>query len=359
MQKFSSIISNLKKSVDFSQPVLISFLNTRCIDFVNELCDEILAQKGTPLLKYNDEKLFHKILLTNDKKIISEYVDNIYNAAKNYKNFIRISDEEDPFLLNDVQPETLQYYRTIRANGFIKHMLKHNWVLLNYPAPEDAKIAGMDYDNFYNVWLNATGNPITQDFQNAMENLKALMDKTTCVKIVGDDVDLQFTKQNIPAVVCSGECNLPDGEVYTAPEKFSANGYIKFDYKTIYNYEIFDWIKLYFENGKIISFETTQDKMEQLKLIFDTDDGAKYIGEFAFGLNKEITKPICDILFDEKIAGSIHMAIGSCYEKADNGNESAIHWDLVRSNHNTEIYFDDVLIRKDGKFTIDELKDLN
>jgi aminopeptidase len=195
----------------------------------------------------------------------------------------------------------------------------------------------------------------------AMDGLKALMEKTDKVHIVGKGTDLTFSIKDIPAIKCCGEMNIPDGEVYTAPVKNSVNGTISYNTPSIYDGFEFNNIKLTFKDGKII--EATANDNEKINKIFDTDEGARYVGEFSFGVNPFVTKPMKDILFDEKIRGSIHFTPGSCYEDAYNGNESAIHWDLVYIQTpeygGGEIYLDDVLIRKDGKFVLPELECLN
>ena len=155
--------------------------------------------------------------------------------------------------------------------------------------------------------------------------------------------------------------NIPDGEVYTAPVRDSVNGVLSYNTPSPYQGFTFENIVLEFKDGKIIN--ATANDTKRINEIFDTDEGARYIGEFAIGVNPYITKPMKDILFDEKIKGSFHFTPGSCYDDAWNGNESAIHWDLVNIQTEEwgggEIYFDDVLVRKDGIFVVDELKCLN
>ena len=157
--------------------------------------------------------------------------------------------------------------------------------------------------------------------------------------------------------------NIPDGEVYTAPVKNSINGVIHYNTPTLYEGKQFSGIRLEFKDGKIVGATCEIGDNKSLNAIFDTDEGARYVGEFAIGINPYVMEPMCDILFDEKIAGSIHFTPGKCYEDAYNGNHSAIHWDLVlimRPEYGGgEIWFDDKLIRKDGLFVVDELKCLN
>ena len=172
---------------------------------------------------------------------------------------------------------------------------------------------------------------------------------------------MTFSIKGIPAIKCSGLRNIPDGEVYTAPVKDSVNGYITYNVPSVEEGIKFENVRLEFKDGKIV--KATANDIVAVNKIFDTDEGARYVGEFALGVNPYITKAMGDILFDEKISGSIHFTPGQSYEDAPNGNKSAIHWDLVQVQTTEygggEIYFDDVLIRKDGMFVLDELKCLN
>ena len=236
------------------------------------------------------------------------------------------------------------------------------WILLNYPTHGLAQKANMSYERFYNYLLEVC----TVNYKEMAENLKALkelMEKTDKVRIVGDETNLTFSIKDIPAIICAGTANLPDGEIFTAPIKNSVNGTIKYNTTSSYQGEIFKNVKFKFKNGKIIE-ATADNNTTKLNQILDTDEGARYIGEFALGINPLILHPMGDILFDEKIAGSLHFTPGQCYSgEADNGNASSIHWDLVLIQRpeygGGEIYFDDVLIRKDGVFLDSKLKKLN
>ncbi len=212
-------------------------------------------------------------------------------------------------------------------------------------------------DFYYNV-CNVDYNKM----KIAMEPLKKLMNQTDKVHIVAPGTDLSFSIKGIPAEKYYGTFNIPDGEVATCPVRNSVNGYITYNTKTKYNDIIFEDIRFDFVDGKIIK-ATAKEKTKELNEILDTDDGARYVGEFAFGLNPYVNNTMCDTLFDEKINGSFHLTPGTALEESDNGNRSAIHWDIVKIIRKEfgggEIYFDNVLIMKDGKFVLDELEPLN
>jgi len=223
-----------------------------------------------------------------------------------------------------------------------------------------AQLASMSLEEFENFYFNVCNLDYSK-LGEAMENMVELMKKTDKVKIVGKDTNLTFSIKGIPVVAGDGKQNIPDGEITTAPVADSVNGYITYNVPS--NYQGFTYEKVYFEfeNGKIVKAES--NNTESLNKILDTDEGSRYIGEFAIGVNPYITEPISDILFDEKITGSFHFTPGMYCPDTPNGNHSKTHWDLVcvqtKKYGGGEIYFDDVLIRKNGLFVLDELKCLN
>ncbi len=236
------------------------------------------------------------------------------------------------------------------------------WCVLRWPTPSFAQLAEMDTESFEEFYFDVC----TLDYSNmdrAARKLQARMEKTDKVHIQGPgDTDLTFSIKDIPVIPCSGEVNVPDGECFSAPVRESVNGIIHYNTPTVYNGVSFKNIRLEFKDGKIIN-ATAEGDDEKLNSIFDSDEGARYVGEFAIGYNPYILEPMKDILFDEKIAGSLHFTPGRCYEDASNGNNSEIHWDLVLIQRpeygGGTISFDGEVIRKDGLFIVDDLDDLN
>ncbi|MGM9988872.1 MAG: aminopeptidase [Bacillaceae bacterium] len=237
---------------------------------------------------------------------------------------------------------------------------KTKWCVLRYPNASMAQLAKMSTEAFEDFYFDVCNLDYSK-MADAMTSLVDLMNKTDKVHIKGPGTDLTFSIKDIPAIKCAGSANIPDGEVYTAPVRDSVNGTISYNTPSPYSGYTFENVKLTFKDGKII--EATANDTERITKIFDTDEGARYIGEFAIGVNPYILHPMGDILFDEKIDGSFHFTPGQAYDEANNGNKSNIHWDLVciqRPEYGGgEIYFDDVLIRKDGRFVIPELECLN
>ena len=172
------------------------------------------------------------------------------------------------------------------------------------------------------------------------------------------------TDDLIGAVGCWGERNIPDGECYTCPVKESVEGSVQYNCETLYRGTVFNNIRLSFKAGKVIDANAdTPDNTAKLNEILDADAGARYIGEWSLGFNPHVLRPMKDILFDEKIAGSFHFTPGNAYEAADNGNRSQVHWDMVciqrKEFGGGSVEFDGKLIRKDGLFVTPELAGLN
>lgn len=329
---------------------------------INEIIKEVYKIGGYPVVTLKDPRVQRQMLLGISKEhcdILAKY--DKYRM-EDMDAYIGIRGGDNTFENSDVPDNNIQVFMSNYSQP-VHHDIrvsKTKWVILRYPMPSFAQLAGMSSEAFEDFFFNVC-NLNYAKMDKAMDSLKELMDKTDKVRILSPNTDLKFSIKDIPAIKCSGKSNIPDGEVYTAPVKTSVNGRITYNTPSINGGTKYENVSLLFKEGKII--EATANFTDKINKVFDTDKGARYIGEFALGVNPYITKPVGDILFDEKISGSIHFTPGSCYKDAYNGNESAIHWDLVLAQTKEygggEIYFDDLLIRKDGLFVLDNLKCLN
>jgi aminopeptidase len=237
---------------------------------------------------------------------------------------------------------------------------KTRWCVLRWPSPSMAQLAGMSTEAFEKFYFDVC----TLDYQKmvpGMKALKELMDRADKVEIKGPGTELRFSIKDIPAIVCGGTHNIPDGEVFTAPVKNSVQGHVSFNAGTIYQGTAFDNVRLEFRDGKVVN--ATANNTEKLNKILDSDAGARFIGEFAIAFNPYILHPMRDILFDEKISGSFHFTPGQCYEETENGNRSQVHWDMVNIQREDygggTIHFDGKLIRENGRFVPKQLQSLN
>jgi aminopeptidase len=251
------------------------------------------------------------------------------------------------------------YAKPVHFDQRVKHT---KWCVLRWPTASMAQLAEMSTEAFEDFYFKVC----TLDYAKMDQACQALlkrMQSADQVRIEGPgDTDLRFSIKNIPCKPCCGQRNIPDGECFTAPIKNSVQGVIQYNTPTIYNGVTFKNIRFNFQDGKIVEAQAESNN-RQLQEILDTDEGARYIGEFAIGFNPHILEPMKDILFDEKISGSLHFTPGNSYEDAGNGNQSEIHWDLVLIQRpeygGGAIYFDGELIRKDGHFLPEDLHCLN
>lgn len=360
MQKLAKMLINY--SVDLKKGEKVSIeVEGECNMLVRLLIQETYRIGATPFVHLDDDRIRRALLMNIDEEAIKLRYQNDAQLLEQVDATIYVRASDNSSELSDVPTEKMQLERKLYRKPINDIIDKKKWTLLNYVNSSFAQQAKMSTDEFEDFFFNVC----TLDYAKmgrAMESLVRLMDKTDKVRIKGPgDTDISFSIKGIPAIKCAGDKNVPDGEVYTAPVKNSVNGVIHYNTPSPYQGFTFNDVRLTFKDGKII--EATSNDSKRINQIFDTDGGARYVGEFAIGLNPYITKPMEDILFDEKIAGSIHFTPGDCYEEASNGNESAIHWDMVLIQTPAfgggEIYFDDVLVRKDGLFVVPELLCLN
>ncbi|WP_322924697.1 aminopeptidase [Paenibacillus campi] len=341
--------------------VLVEMIGTER-DLLNAIIDEIGARGGNAFVQLIDRKVQRTMLMNATEDSLMTWAALDLERMKQMQGYIGIRAGENINDLADVPDDKFTmynrlYHHVVHSEQRVKHT---RWVVLRYPNASMAQLAGMSTEAFEDFYFSVCNLDYAK-MDRAQDALKQLMDRTDNVRLVGKQTDLTFSIKNIGAQKCSGHRNIPDGEVYSAPVRDSVNGTITYNTPTIYNGTSFENVSFRFENGKIV--EATSNDTAKLNSILDSDEGARYIGEFAIGFNPHILHPMKDILFDEKIAGSFHFTPGQAYDEADNGNRSAVHWDLVfiqRPEYGGgEIYFDDVLIRKDGRFVLPELEPLN
>jgi len=325
------------------------------------LIREVRAKGGVPFLKIGQSRLTREMLKGATDVQYAELKRQQLSEMKSMDAYIAVRGSHNIAETSDV-PATKMNLAMKHLRPVIDYRVKKTkWVVLRWPTPAMAQQAGMSTEAFEDFYFEVC----LLDYQKllpGMRALKKLMDKTSDVHIKGNGTDLTFSIENIPSIICGGNYNIPDGEVFTAPVKDSVEGVIQYNTPTIYQGIPFDNVRLEFEKGKIVK-ANAGSKTKELNKILNSDPGARYIGEFAIGFNAKIKEPMRDILFDEKIAGSFHFTPGQAYEEADNGNKSQVHWDLVNIQRKDygggEIYFDGKLIRKDGQFLAKSLKALN
>jgi len=358
----ADVLVNYSTEMKPDEKVLIEAIDVPS-DITCELVRVARQAGALPLVTVKSNEVLRALLTNGCESQIQLIADVEAHRMKQVQAYIGLRGNPNIAELSDVPEDKLKLYQSIwwkPVHGDIR-VRKTRWVVLRYPSRSMAQSARMSTQGFEDFFFDVC----TMDYHKmsrAMQPLRELMERTDRVKIIGPGTELSFSIKGIAAVACDGKLNIPDGEVFTAPVRDSVNGTIAFNTQTIYLGVVHDNIRLEFRDGKVVGASSNDTK--HLEQVLDTDEGARYVGEFAIGFNPHITKPMLDILFDEKIAGSFHFTPGSAYEdEADNGNRSAVHWDMVMIQTpewgGGEIYFDDQLIRKDGQFVLEELEPLN
>lgn len=331
-------------------------------DLASALIQEAYNIGAKPYLSVKNRRLMSEIIANTDEEHMESIASYEASRMNDMDAYISIRGSYNYADFSDISPEKQSIYmrKWFKPVHSEIRVPKTKWCILRYPNPSTAQLANMATSTFEDFYFDVC----TLDYakmDKAMDSLVELMKKTEKVTIKGPGTDLTFSIKGLPPIKCSGKCNIPDGEVYTAPIKDSVNGVITYNTPSEYQGFTYDNIRFEFKDGKIVN-ATANDTVRINKLL-DTDEGARFVGEFAIGVNPYILKPMKETLFDEKIMGSFHFTPGNSYEDCDNTNKSAIHWDLVciqtKEFGGGEIWFDDVLIRKDGVFQLEELFTLN
>lgn len=329
-------------------------------EFSIELIRAVRAAGATPLIEVRHTRITREILRGTDTRHAALVRDVEMFRMKKMQAYIAIRGSANASETADVASDRMALYaKTLRPLQNYR-VNKTRWVVLRWPTPSMAQGANMSTEAFENLYFDVC----TMNYRKmarAMAPLEKRMKKADRVHLKSPGTDLTFSIKGIGAMMCKGDRNIPDGEVFSCPVKDSVNGQITFNTPTLYSGTKFENVHLEFKDGKII--KATANNTKRLNEILDTDAGARYVGEFSLGFNPYIMNPMCDILFDEKIAGSLHFTPGQAYENCDNGNRSAVHWDMVLIQRpewgGGEVWFDGELIRKNGMFVPKDLKPLN
>ena len=362
IKKLAYNLVNYSCRVKPGEKVYVHYTGTDTAELARQVIKEVYRAGGQPFIHFTYMRMQRELLLscTEEQLKLMAEIDGLEMSKMDCYVGIRGGDNINE--LADVPSEKLSLYSALYTTP-VHHGIrvpKTKWVVLRYPSPSMAQSAGTSLEAFEDFYFDVCCLDYGK-MNEAMKPLVDLMNVTKEVRIKGPGTDLSFSIDGIPAVPCAGNMNIPDGEVFTAPVRNSVNGMLTYNTPSVFNGFTFENISLTFENGKIIRAEANDT--ERINRVFDIDEGARYIGEFAIGVNPYVTKPMKDILFDEKIKGSFHFTPGNCYEEAPNGNQSSIHWDLVciqtPEYGGGEIWFDGKMIRKDGRFVIPELEGLN
>ncbi len=360
IEKLASVLINYSTRLKRGDILLIEAIGTPTLPFVKELHRQALA-KGAKYVEiwFTEPEIAKDLYDLAKPSQINYFPEHKLEFMKKVDAYIGVRAPENSMVFANTNQKNLIAHSKVMRPILDERVNNTRWVVTRWPCHGFAQEAKMSLEELEDFYFAAC----IQDWaavKKRQAKLANLMKRTKEIRVRASDTDLVLRKDGLPAVNCHGDRNIPDGEVYTAPIRDRVNGYITFNCPTVYQGQEFDGIRLEFENGKVVKATCSVGDEKKLNAILDTDEGARYIGEFALGTNYSITVPMRNILFDEKIGGSIHMACGMAYEECDNGNKSAIHWDIIKIlKGDGEIYFDGKLIQKDGYFVHPQLVDLN
>ena len=360
IEKLSNLLVHYSCRVQPGERVLIDYEGECCRNLVRQLIKDIYKAGGVPYAEIRDLAVTREIMLGCSEDQLKFLDECSLAKMKGMQAYIAVRAGSNTSELADVPADKLNLYTRMTRPTLDYRVNETKWVVLRYPNPSMAQLANTSQEAFEEFYFDVC----TLDYgkmSGAMDALVDRMNRTDQVHLKGPGTDLTFSIKGIPAIKCDGKMNIPDGEVYTAPVRDSMNGIISYNTPSEEQGFTYDNIVFEVKDGKIV--KATANNTDRINQLLDTDEGARYFGEFAIGVNPFIMHPMKDTLFDEKICGSFHLTPGMCYEDAPNGNKSSIHWDLVMIQREDygggEIWFDGELIRKDGIFLPQELQCLN
>ena len=360
IKKLAHQVINYACRLQEGERILITYDGQSATPFAKQLVKEAYAAKGLPFVDIRDTSMSREIMMHCTEEQVKIMMESELLRMKEMDAYISIRAMEGRTEMADVPAENQAIYSRTMMPVQTERVNNTKWAVLRYPNGYMSQQANMSREAFEDFYFNVC----TVDYDKmskAMDALVELIEKTNHVHIIGPGTDLEFSIEGMGAVKCDGKRNIPDGEVYTAPIRNSMNGTISYNTTAVGGGVRHENIVFEIKEGKIVN--ATSSNTAVLNRVLDTDEGARYFGEFSFGLNPYILTPMGDTLFDEKICGSFHLTPGQAYAACNNGNKSAIHWDLVNIQRpeygGGEIWFDGKLIRKDGLFVIPELECLN
>lgn len=328
-----------------------------CDDFVVEFVKAAQAVGAYPYVVREDKKVLRSIMLQADEAYWRKWYEYQLGRMEDMDAFVAIRKDGNAYEFADVPAEKFALYNKYNSMLHEKQRnFKLKWCILRYPSPSMAQLSATSTEAFEDFFFAAN----CIDYKRLNEialSLCRVCNRTDQVRIVAPGTDITFSIKGMCEMrSCCGMFNRPCGETGMGIVQGTANGIIRYNIPSHYKGTLFTDVELTFRDGVIV--HATANDTKRLNQILDTDPGARRIGEFAIGFNPLITKPMNDTLFDEKMRMSLHFTPGN-----GGNNPSEIHWDLVQSHDPAygggEIWFDDVLVRKDGLFVIDELKGLN
>lgn len=316
---------------------------------VFELYKQIILKGAYPTIIWNVDGQAHIYYEFASRQQLMKFPKIAMQQMKNTDVVIYISATQNKRELADIKPEKITL-RQKTTKSISEERLKKRWLIFVYPTEEYAKDAGLSLKKFKKFVFSASLLDWTKLLKK-MKKIRKKLNSSDKVRILAKNTDLRFSIKGKKAVIASGEYNMPDGEVFTAINENSADGFVQFTYpRYVFGKKVTN-IFLRFKKGRLVEVKASKN-VDKLKALLKTDKGATKIGEFAFGMNPKINRYSSELLFDEKINKTIHFALGNAYPECNGKNKSAVHLDIVKDMHKGKVFLDSKLFYEDGKFKI-------
>jgi len=357
MDAIADVITSHSLKIIPGDKVLIDATDD-CDDLIIAVVKSTQAKGGLPFVLHQSSRVRRAWLMGITDEQLASWYGSMYQLRKEMDCILTIRSQNNGFELADVPQEAIRKFAGMGISlgkNARKPTLRTS--LIRYPTESFAQQCGMSTDacEEYFFKVCTLNYPL---LHQEMEPLKAALDRASQVRILSPGTDISFSVEGIQCSISAGTWNIPDGETAMKIVRESVNGIISYNVPSNHQGFVFRDIKLTFKRGQVVGIEANDAK--RMEAILDTDEGARYIGEFAIGVNPYLRRPIIDTLFDEKMAGSLHFTPGGTDKE---GNDSSVHWDIVQTHMpeygGGEIYLDGNLWRKDGLFVDEPLKRLN
>ena len=351
IEKLASILVGHSLKVKKNDTVMIAASSELAKPLVLECYKAVLKRGGHPLTSIGFEECTNIFFELANKAQLEHLPKTKVYEAKNIDCFINIRAPQNKKALSTVDPKKAGIRAMALMSISTTIVNRNRWVLTNFPTNALAQEADMSLAEYEDFLYKAT-NIDWAKAEKAQTKLKRILDKGNTVHIIGKETDLKLSIKGRPGIKCCGHRNMPDGEVFLSPVENSAEGHIFYEMPAIYQGREVTGIRLTFKKGKVV--KASADKNEAFLIaMLDTDKGARFLGELGVATNYGVKNFSKDILFDEKIGGTVHLAVGRSYEEAKGTNKSAIHWDMIKDlRRGGSLYIDNKLIQKNGKFQI-------
>lgn len=362
IDRLAAILLDHSCQVQAGDKLLIEAIDLPSSELVCRLIEGAATRGVHPLVTVKDNTVLRALYATGDREAIALSGAIERHRMEQVDAYIGIRGAANSSEFSQVPAAAMDLYQQCWwhvVHGEVR-VPRTRWVVLRYPTDSMAQAASMSSEAFEDFYFDVCTADYAQMARD-QEPLVARMEAARQVRITAPGTDLRFSIAGLPVRPCFGQRNIPDGEVFTAPVRDSVEGTIRFNAPSRYQGALFDQIELEFRSGRVV--RASASDTPRLEAILDSDEGARYVGEWSLGCNNRVLRPMLDTLFDEKIGGSLHLALGNAYDECDNGNRSRVHWDLVLLQRSEQgggdVWFDDELVRRDGRFVPDDLAGLN